>query len=115
MAKLVRLDEFRRRRSFVHFNRQELNQLLQVYSRRVASGEWRDYAIHHDTMRARFMVFRHRLEGPTFTVVKFAPGADGRSAYLVAEGARPIQRGGSLGEVLEVFERRRLILVSSGS
>jgi hypothetical protein len=112
MARLVRLDEIRRRRSFVHFNRQELNQLLQLYSRRVASGEWRDYAIHHDSTRARFMVFRHRLEGPTFTIVKFAPAGDGRSAYLVAAGARPVKRGGSLGEVLSVFERR-LTLVSS--
>lgn len=114
MAKLVRLDDFRRRRSFVHFNRQELNQLLQVYSRRVASGEWRDYAIHHDTTRARFMVFRHRLEGPAFTIVKFAPDQNGKNAYLIASAARPLIRGTSLGEVLSVFARK-LTLVSSGS
>lgn len=114
MAKLVRLDDFKRRRSFVHFNRQELNQLLQVYSRRVAGGEWRDYAIHHDLTRARFMVFRHRLEGPTYTVVKFAPERDGKSLYLVAQGPRPLKRGGSLAEVLSVFARQ-LTLVSSGS
>ncbi|MFI4987675.1 MAG: DUF2794 domain-containing protein, partial [Alphaproteobacteria bacterium] len=77
MAKLVRLDDFKRRRSLVHFTRQELNRLLQIYSRRVASGEWRDYAIHHDTARARFLVFRHRLEGPAYTVVKWAPDREG--------------------------------------
>jgi hypothetical protein len=114
MAKLVRLDDFRRRRSFVHFNRQELNQLLQVYSRRVASGEWRDYAIHHDTTRARFMVFRHRLEGPVFTIVKFAPDHQGKSAFLVANGPRPLLRGDSLGAVLSVFARK-LTLISSGA
>ena len=114
MAKLVRLDEHRRRRSFVCFSRQELNNLLQLYSRRVAGGEWRDYAIHHDTTRARFMVFRHRLEGPTFTIVKFAPDSTGRSSYLVSKGPRPLKRGNSLPEVLDIFERR-LTLVSSGS
>ena len=112
MAKLVWLDDLRRRRSFVHFTRPELNQLLQLYSRRVASGEWRDYAIHHDTLRARFMVFRNRLGGPIFTIVKFTPAGDGKNAYLVASGIRPLKRGASLSEVLAIFERK-LTLVSS--
>jgi hypothetical protein len=114
MARLVRLDDFRRRRGLVHFTRQELNQLLQVYSRRVASGEWRDYAIHHDTSRARFMAFRHRLEGPAFTIVKFAPDAAGRSFYQATGGGRLLVRSPSLGEVLSVF-KRNLTLVSSGA
>jgi len=114
MAEIVRLDDFKRRRSLVHFTRQELNQLLQIYSSRVASGEWRDYAIHHDTARARFIVFRSRLEGPTFTVVKWAPEQDGRAGYLVSQGARPLKRGRSLSEVLSVFAPR-LALVSSDS
>jgi uncharacterized protein DUF2794 len=113
MAKLVWLDDLRRRRSFVHFTRPELNQLLQLYSRRVASGEWRDYAIDHDTLRARFMVFRNRLAGPTFTIVKLAPSGDGKSAFLVASGMRSLKRGASLPEVLAIFERK-LTLVSSG-
>ena len=113
MAKLVWLDDFRRRRSFVHFTRPELNQLLQLYSRRVASGEWRDYAIHHDTLRARFMVFHDRLAGPTFTIIKLAPAGHGKSTFLIASGVRPLKRGASLAEVLAVFERK-LTLVSSG-
>lgn len=114
MAKLVRLDDLRRRRSFVHFSRQELNQLLQLYSRRVASGEWRDYAIQHDAARARFMVFQNRLAGPVYSITKFAPGHDGRTAFLVASSAGPIRRGDSLGAVLSLFGRS-LTLVSSGS
>jgi hypothetical protein len=114
MARLIRLDDFKRRRSFVHFNRQELNQLLQVYSRRVASGEWRDYAIQPDSQRARFMVFRHRLEGPIYTVAKSAPDRDGKSLYALAQGARTLKRSTSLADVLSVFARR-LTLVSSGS
>ncbi len=114
MAKLVRLDDFKRRRSFVHFTRQELNQLLQIYSRRVADGEWRDYAIQHDSLRARFLVFRNRLEGPAFTIVKWAPDREGRASYLVAQGACPLKRSPALAEVLSVFARK-LTLVSSGS
>jgi hypothetical protein len=114
MAKLIRLDEMRRRRSFVHFSRQELNLLLQLYSKRVANGEWRDYAIQHDTTRARFMVFRNWREGPAYSIIKLAPASDGKGAFLVATASGPIRRGRSLGEVLTHFQGH-LSLVSSGS
>jgi hypothetical protein len=113
MAKLIRLDQ-RRRRSFVHFTRQELNLLLQLYSKRVANGEWRDYAIQHDAARARFMVFRNWLEGPAYSIVKLAPGGDGSSIFLVATSSGPVRRGRTLGEVLSHLQGR-LTLVSSGS
>ncbi len=112
MAKLIRLDQ-RRRRSYVHFTRQELNLLLQLYSKRVANGEWRDYAIQHDAARARFMVFRNWLEGPAYSIVKLAPASDGNCVFLVATASGPIRRGRSLGEVLAHIQSR-LTLVSGG-
>ncbi|TFG86559.1 MAG: DUF2794 domain-containing protein, partial [Hyphomicrobiales bacterium] len=33
------------RRGGISFDRQELSQILNIYGRKVASGEWRDYAI----------------------------------------------------------------------
>ena len=46
------------RRGDITFDRRELTQILNVYGRKVASGEWRDYAI--DTLREKavFSVFR---------------------------------------------------------
>src|SRR5271168_2146853 len=113
MAQLVRLEDLRRRRRFVHFTRPELNLLLQLYSRRVASGEWRDYAIQRDAARTRFMVFRHRLEGPVYSIIKLATGSDGRSVFLVATGEGPVRRGHSLADVLGMFESRGLTLLSN--
>ena len=43
MTKPIRLSDYRKRgKSRVTFDKYELRQLLNVYSRRVASGEWRD-------------------------------------------------------------------------
>ncbi|MGB0577084.1 MAG: DUF2794 domain-containing protein, partial [Alphaproteobacteria bacterium] len=48
MPKVVRLKDFNRNNSApVYFTKAELNQLLSHYSRRVISGEWKDYAIDH--------------------------------------------------------------------
>ncbi|HMA14084.1 MAG TPA: DUF2794 domain-containing protein, partial [Kiloniellaceae bacterium] len=45
MSQLYRFSEYRKSPRRVFFDRAELNQLLSLYSRNVASGEWRDYAI----------------------------------------------------------------------
>ena len=42
----------------VFFTRAELDAILSVYGRKVAEGEWRDYAIDHYGNVAVFSVFR---------------------------------------------------------
>src|ERR1700722_18574223 len=74
MATVFRLPDHRRERR-IFFSRRELDQLLQLYSRQVARGEWRDYAIDHSDGRAAFSVFRHSLDMPLYTIVKTAPGS----------------------------------------
>ncbi len=46
------------RRGDIAFDRRELTQILNVYGRKVASGEWRDYAIDTLKEKAVFSVFR---------------------------------------------------------
>jgi len=70
-----RPDHRRARRIF--FSRRELDQLLQLYSRQVARGEWRDYAIDQSEDTAAFSVFRHSLDSPLYTIVKTAPAPPG--------------------------------------
>ncbi len=54
----------------VGFDRKELNQILRVYGFRVASGEWRDYAIDMLKGRAVFSVFRRTSEVPLYMIEK---------------------------------------------
>jgi Protein of unknown function (DUF2794) len=62
-------------RGEVYFDRQELRVLLDLYSQRVISGEWRDYALAHDGQRAVFAAFQSSLANPQCTVEKLARGA----------------------------------------
>ncbi len=111
MAKLIRLAEYRVRRGFVHFNRTELTLLLNLYARRVASGEWRDYAIDQGAGKAVFSIYRHTLERPLFTVTKLGGRGCGRGDYVVAAAERELGRSGSLSEALAVLDRTpRLVL-----
>ncbi|MGE5547761.1 MAG: DUF2794 domain-containing protein [Solirubrobacterales bacterium] len=109
MAKLIRLAEHRTKPAFVHFNRTELTLLLNLYARRVAGGEWRDYAIDQGPERAVFAIYRHTLEQPLFTITKLGPEAAARSRggdFIVAAGDRQLARSGSLSEALRAFDHK---------
>lgn len=111
MAKLFRLTDYRRNNRRVSFSQQELRQLLNVYSRRVVTGEWRDYAIDHQPGMAVFSIFRHTRDAPLFKVAKVAGRGDRNDEYVVVSGVQKLVSGTSIGEVLRVFERKALELV----
>src|SRR5690349_7109955 len=56
--------------SQVTFSRRELNRILDLYGRKVAAGEWRDYAIDFLKDRAVFSVFRRTSELPLYRIEK---------------------------------------------
>ena len=109
MTDLYRLPDHRARCRIVSFNRQELSRLLNLYSLRVASGEWRDYAIDFRPGMAIFSIFRHTAEQPLFAIAK-VPGSGG--GYMVYNGPRKLAHGDSLEDVLSVFDRKLRLLLT---
>jgi hypothetical protein len=91
----------------ISFNRQELNEILQVYGRKVADGEWRDYAIDQMRERAVFSIFRRASEMPLYRIVKQPRQARRQGAYsVVAATGLIVKRGHDLGRVLRVLDPR---------
>lgn len=92
----------------VAFNRLELAQILKVYGRNVAAGEWRDYAIDFHKDKAIFSIFRHSSEMPLYRVEKMPKNARKQGAYsVVAAGGMILKRGRDLEAVLRVFEKKK--------
>src|SRR5262249_33805937 len=60
----------RSEREQVMFDRRELMAILNVYGRKVADGEWRDYAIGMGAEAATFAVFRRTAEVPLYRIEK---------------------------------------------
>jgi Protein of unknown function (DUF2794) len=118
MATILRLHDHRRRSKIVFFSRFELNQLLALYSRQVARGEWRDYAIGQRDGAALFAVFRHTHECALFTVVKAAPGVGRHGDFTLLGGRQHLANGKTVGDVLTALRRSlrgRAILLDSES
>ncbi|MGN6766069.1 MAG: DUF2794 domain-containing protein [Rhizobiaceae bacterium] len=90
----------------VTFDRRELDQILRIYGRMVAAGEWRDYAIDHLSDRAVFSVFRRTSEVPLFQIAKMPKLARRQGAFaVIAAGGLILKRGHELARVLGVFDR----------
>jgi hypothetical protein len=97
----------------VRFNRQELNEILSVYGRMVADGEWRDYAIDQLKEKAVFSVFRRSSEMPLYRIEKQPKLARRQGAYAVITTTGLIlKRGHELRNVLKVFDRKIRLVVA---
>ena len=88
------------------FTRPELNQILNLYGRKVAAGEWRDYALDFGRDRAVFSVFRRASEVPLYRIEKQPKLARRQGAYsVVAATGLILKRGNELKRVLGVLEK----------
>ncbi|MGI9405578.1 MAG: DUF2794 domain-containing protein [Hyphomicrobiaceae bacterium] len=89
------------------FNRHEINRIMNVYGRKVAQGEWRDYAIDMLKDRAVFSVFRHASEFPLYRIEKNPKLARRQGAYsVIAPTGHILKRGRDLAQVLRVLDKQ---------
>jgi len=90
----------------VTFERRELDRILRLYGRKVADGEWRDYAIDFLKDRAVFSVFRRASEVPLYRIEKDPRLARKQGAYSVISATGLIvKRGHELDKVLRAVDK----------
>ncbi len=106
-AQIVQGPSFRN--PVVAFNRAELDAILAVYARKVAAGEWRDYALEMGRDKAVFAIFQRASEYPLFRVEKCPKLARRQGAYsVVLRSGAILKRGHDLVRVLAACESVKL-------
>jgi hypothetical protein len=91
----------------VAFDRREMSQILSVYGRMVAAGEWRDYGISCLRDMAVFSVFRRTAENPLYRIEKRPKLRNRQGQYsVVGMDGQILKRGHDLKAVLRVLERK---------
>ena len=91
----------------VAFDRLELGQILTLYGRMVALGEWRDYGISHLREVAVFSIFRRTAENPLYRIEKSPKLRNKQGLYAVISiDGQVLKRGHDLRNVLRVLERK---------
>jgi hypothetical protein len=94
-----------RQKPFVGFDRRELNTILNLYGRKVAEGEWRDYALDFLKDRALFSVYKRASERPLYVIEKNPKLRGKQGQYMVlGQDGRVLKRGHELETVIRVLE-----------
>ena len=100
--------ETKTRLAQIHWQRRELDLILNLYGRMVAQGEWRDYAIDSHKDCAIFSVFRHSSDVPLFRIEKHPALARKQGAYLIkGMSGQILKRGNSLSQALKVLDKKK--------
>ena len=95
--------------SAVYIIRPELTQILNIYGKMVAAGEWHDYAI--DTLKdfAVFSIFKRASERPLYSIVKEPALANRQGMWRIAgTDGSILKRGKKLDQLLRYFDRQLL-------
>lgn len=96
----------------VAFNRKELDTILNVYSRNVAAGEWRDYALDMGQDKACFAIFQRASEYPIYRIEKCPKLARKQGAFsVIARTGAILKRGHDLKQVLSVLQKPKVVRV----
>ena len=96
----------------VSFDRHELREIFNLYGRRVAEGEWRDYAIDFRPDKAVFSIYRRASEVPLYRVEKDPALARRQGLYaVVASTGLILKRGPDLARVLQAIDRKPKLVV----
>jgi hypothetical protein len=90
----------------VSFDRQELREILNLYGRKVADGEWRDYALDFTPQKAVFSIYRRSSEYPLYRIEKEPKLARKQGAYsVIAATGLILKRGHDLVRVIAVLDK----------
>lgn len=99
--------------SRVTFDRRELNRIFSLYGRKVAAGEWRDYAIDFLKDRAVFSVFRRASEVPIYRIEKNPKLERRQGTYsVISATGLVVRRGHELERVLRSIDRSLALVLN---
>lgn len=94
----------------VYFHRLELMDILHIYGRRVAAGEWRDYAIRFSPRAATFAIYRRTSENSLYQIIKEPALAKKQGQWrIMGSNSQIHRRGHDLKQLLKFFDRQTLI------
>ena len=97
MTKLSHIKKFKKP---FYFTRKELSIILSTYSSKVATGDWRDYALDNSSETASFSIFKHAHETPVLIIEKRKLRTDSKSLFLLHDRYKIINKSNSLEKVI---------------
>ena len=94
-------------KNFVFFSKKELSSILNLYSKQVATGFWKDYALDSQIENAIFSVYKHSHDKPMYQIIKNSQkGFRNKPNFYIKKDEEIINKSSDLYIILSKFEKK---------
>ena len=94
-------------KKFIFFSKFELTSILNLYSKQVSKGNWRDYALDSKIDNAIFSIYKHTRDKPMYQIIKNSQkGFRNKPSFYIKKGEKFISKSNSLFTILSNFEKK---------
>ena len=92
---------------FIFFSKIELTAILNLYSKQVSKGYWKDYALDSKVDKASFSIYKHSHDKPIYQIMKYShKGFRNKPNFLIKKGEEIIAKSNNLIIILSNFEKK---------
>ena len=94
-------------KNFVFFSKKELSSILNLYSKQVSIGFWKDYALDSQVENATFSVYKHSHDKPMYRIIKNSQkGFRNKPNFYIKKDEKIISKSIDLYIILSKFEKK---------
>ncbi len=92
---------------FVGFQKREIHTIMELYSRKISIGEWKDYSISYDKECAIFSIHRSIKQGSSFQIKKIKK----KNTYVLTYQNTTLAVSSSLLSIIEHLKKPVLRII----
>ena len=108
--KLIINNRFYKKEKF--FIKKELQSILNLYARKVSSGDWKDYGLSINRREITFDVYQRTSEKPIYRISKnLSPKNKAEKFYILDKNGRIVKKSENLDNLINKVEWTNLKLV----
>ena len=94
-------------KKFIFFSKLELTSILNLYSKQVSKGCWKDYALDNAIDNAIFSIYKHSLDKPMYQIIKNSmKGFRNKPIFFIKKDGEIISKSNDLSILLSNFEKK---------
>ena len=94
-------------KKFIFFSKFELTTILNLYSKQVSKGIWRDYALDSEVDTAIFSIYRHSHDKPLYQIIKKSQkGFRNKPEFIIKSEVNIINKSNEILTILSKFEKK---------
>ena len=100
MTKIYYFSKYIKEKEKITFSKNDLNLIIQIYSKKVSNGVWKDYSINFEKNYAEFSIYKHSYAFPEFSIVK-----NKKKIFSIYSRKQELKKSKYIKDVLDVLKK----------